>query len=48
MLAPAAGGPHYVPEDQSGTYINVVRGLRRTTDQPPNPARRILMFGGPP
>lgn len=32
--------------DRSGTYINVVRGLRRTTDQPRNASQEVIILGG--
>lgn len=32
--------------DFHGQYFNVVGGFRVTTDAPPNPERRVLMFGG--
>lgn len=32
--------------DFSGRYFNVENGFRVTTDVPPNPQRRVLMFGG--
>jgi lysophospholipase L1-like esterase len=32
--------------DFNGRYFNVVDGFRVTTDTPPNPVRRVLMFGG--
>lgn len=32
--------------DVRGQYFNVVKGLRLTTNQPPSPARRLLVFGG--
>jgi len=43
---PAASGPHMLLNDVAGQYFNVVKGLRLTTNQPPHPARRILVFGG--
>ncbi len=32
--------------DFRGRYFNVVNGFRVTTDAPPDPERRVLMFGG--
>jgi hypothetical protein len=32
-------------QDVSGTYINIVRGFRVTTDVPRDPERRLLLFG---
>lgn len=32
--------------DFKGRYFNVVNGFRVTTDAPPDPERRVLMFGG--
>lgn len=43
---PAASGSHRLLEDVAGHYVNVVNGLRRTTNQPPQPERRLLVFGG--
>ena len=39
-------GEYALPVDVSGKYINVSGGLRVTTDQPPDPSRRIFVFGG--
>ena len=44
--APAVSGPHWLPEDLAGRYFTVANGLRRTTNQPAHPARRLLIFGG--
>ena len=37
---------HLVLADFSGKFLNIVGGLRVTTDQPTDASRRMLMFGG--
>lgn len=37
---------HQLYPDVSGKFLNIRGGLRVTTDQPHDPSRRILMFGG--
>lgn len=37
---------YFILADATGEYINVEGGLRRTTNQPAVPDRRILLFGG--
>jgi hypothetical protein len=40
-----ARSQHLGNDDVAGTYINIVRGFRVTTDVPRDPERRLLLFG---
>lgn len=45
-IAEGESGAYYLVVDSAGRFINVVNGLRVTTDQPSHPVRRVLAFGG--
>lgn len=41
-----AGKDYLVPGDYRGRYVNIVDGIRQTTDQPATYRSRVLLFGG--